>query len=198
MVQKDSAYRKQLPPEGGAAGEAAGPVRAPEIVERIPNVDYRYGNRAAEILGIAILSEEGEELLLLPQKGRIIVRISLKVHAEVPMPIVGFLMRNHLGMDLAGTNTVLEETDLPMFQPGDVYTFDFLLQLPELYPSHFSFTPAVASGTVEAYDVCDLIENAVTLEAEKGRLVYGYLHFPCEVRVNSVTKARARVSGLSK
>lgn len=198
MVQKDSAYRKQLPPEGGPAGEAAGPVRAPEIVERIPNVDYRYGNRAAEILGIAILSEEGEELLLLPQKGRIIVRISLKVHAEVPMPIVGFLMRNHLGMDLAGTNTVLEETDLPMFQPGDVYTFDFLLQLPELYPSHFSFTPAVASGTVEAYDVCDLIENAVTLEAEKGRLVYGYLHFPCEVRVNSVTKARARVSGLSK
>lgn len=197
MVQKDSAYRKQLPPEGGPAGEAAGPVRAPEIVERIPNVDYRYGNRAAEILGIAILSEEGEELLLLPQKGRIIVRISLKVHAEVPMPIVGFLMRNHLGMDLAGTNTVLEETELPVFQPGDVYTFDFLLQLPELYPSHFSFTPAVASGTVEAYDVCDLIENAVTLEAEKGRLVYGYLHFPCEVRVNSVTKARARVSGLS-
>ena len=194
MVRKDSAYRKRLPREGETDVEAAAPVRAPEIVRRIPNIDYRYGNRAAEILGVAVLGEEGEELPLLPQKGRIIVRISLEVRAEVPMPIVGFLMRNHLGVDLAGTNTALEETDLPPFRPGDVHTFDFHLQLPELYPSQFSFTPAVASGTVEDYEVCDLIENAVALEAERGRLVYGYLHFPCEVRINSVTASRVRVS----
>ncbi len=193
MVRKDSAYRKRLPREEGP-GEPAEPVRAPEIVRRIPNVDYRYGNRAAEILGVAVLGDDGEALPLLPQKGRIIVRISLEVRAEVPMPIVGFLMRNHLGVDLAGTNTALEGTDMPPFRPGDVHTFDFHLQLPELYPSQFSFTLAVASGTVEAYEVCDWIENAVALEAEPGRLVYGYLHFPCEVRINSVTAPRVRVS----
>ena len=111
------------------------------------------------------------------------------------MPNVGFLIRNHLGVDLAGTNTALEEVGMPSFLPGDIHTFDFHLQLPELYPSHFSFTPAVANGTLEDYEVCDLIENAVTLQAEKGRLVYGYLHFPCEVRVNSATKTRVRVEG---
>ena len=194
MVQKDSAYRKQLSPRGEANAGSRGRVLAPEIVERIPNVDYRYGNRAAEILGIAVLSEDGEELALLPQNATIVVRISVKVHSEVAMPNVGFLIRNHLGVDLAGTNTVLEETDLPPFLPGDVYTFDFHLQLPELYPGHFSFTPAVANGTLDTYEMCDWIENAITLQAEKGRLVYGYLHFPCEVRVNSVTKARMRVS----
>jgi len=194
MVQKDSAYRKQLPQQAGAGKGAAARVLAPEVVERIPNVDYRYGNRAAEILGIAILNEDGEELALLPQKATIIVRISVKVHNEVAMPIVGFLIRNHLGVDLAGTNTALEEIELPPFLPGEIYTFDFHLQLPELYPAHFSFTPAVAAGTLEAYEVCDLIENAITLQAEKGRLVYGYLHFPCEVKVNAVTKAHAQVS----
>jgi hypothetical protein len=169
-------------------------VRAPEVVERIPNIDYRYGNRAAEILGIAVLNEEGEELALLPQNATIVVRISVKVHSELSMPNVGFLIRNHLGVDLAGTNTALEEVDLPPFLPGDIYTFDFHLQLPELYPAHFSFTPAVANGSIETYEVCDWVENAVTLQAEKGRLVYGYLHFPCEVRVNSATKTRVRVS----
>jgi len=109
------------------------------------------------------------------------------------MPIVGFLIRNHLGVELAGTNTTLEDILLPSFNPGDVYTVDFYLELPELYPAHFSFTPAVANGTLEAYEVCDLIENAITLQAEKGRVVYGYLHFPCKVRVNAVTKAGARV-----
>ena len=111
------------------------------------------------------------------------------------MPIVGFLIRNHLGVDLAGTNTALEDLELAAFNPGDVYTFDFRLQLPELYPAHFSFTPAVATGTLEAYEVCDLIENALTLQAEKGRMVYGYLHFPCEIKINAVTKARVRVGG---
>ena len=195
MVQKDSAYRKQFPTQPGAGKSSAAPVLAPEVVERIPNVDYRYGNRAAEILGIAILNEDCEELALLPQNATIVVRISVKVHNEVAMPIVGFLIRNHLGMDLAGTNTVLEDIELPAFNPGDVYTFDFHLQLPELYPAHFSFTPAVATGTLEAYEVCDLIENALTLQAEKGRMVYGYLHFPCEIKINAVTKARVRVGG---
>ena len=195
MVQKDSAYQKHLPREGRPVGKATDPVRAPEVVERIPNIDYRYGNRAAEILGIAVLNEEGEELALLPQSATIVVRISVKVHSEVPMPNVGFLIRNHLGVDLAGTNTALEEVALPPFLPGDVYTFDFHLELPELYPAHFSFTPAVANGTLETYEVCDWVENAITLQAEKGRLVYGYLHFPCEVRVNSVTKTHVRVGG---
>ena len=194
MVQKDSTYRKTLPARGESGGDASAPVLAPEVVERIPNVDYRYGNRAAEILGIAVMSEDGEELALLPQSATIVVRISVKVHSEVPMPNVGFLIRNHLGVDLAGTNTALEDVDLPPFLPGDVYTFDFQLQLPELYPSHFSFTPAVANGTLETYEVCDWVENAITLQAETGRLVYGYLHFPCEVRVNSVTKTHVRAS----
>ena len=111
------------------------------------------------------------------------------------MPIVGFLMRNHLGIELAGTNTALEEVELPSFSPGDVYTIDFHLELPELYPSHFSLTPAVANGTLEAFEICDWIDNAISLQAEKGRAVYGYIHFPCQVQVNSITKARIRVGG---
>ena len=196
MVQKDSEYRKQFAQQSrGGTSPQGGTVLAPEVVQKIPNVDYRYGNRAAEILGIAVLNEDGEELSILPQKAPIIVRISLQAHAEVAMPIVGFLIRNHLGVDLAGTNTALEDLELAAFSPGDVYTFDFRLQLPELYPAHFSFTPAVATGTLEAYEVCDLIENALTLQAEKGRMVYGYLHFPCEIKINAVTKARVRVGG---
>ena len=184
MVSKDSHYRKQHPGESEAS-ETSLPssVVAPEVVEMIPNVDYRYGNRKAEILGIAILNEAGEQLALLPQKTTIIVRVSVRANAEVSLPIVGFLMRNHLGIEL------------PAFGPGDIYTIDFHLELPELYPAHFSFTPAVSSGTLEAFDVCDLIENAITLQAEKGRAVYGFLHFPCRVQVNAATKAGQRVGG---
>ena len=164
-------------------------------MERIPNVDFRHGNRDAEILGVAVLSEEGEELALLPLKARILLRLSLRARTEIARPIVGFLMRNHLGVELAGTNSALEDVELPPFSPGDVYTIDFLLQLPELYPAHFSFTVAVANGTLEAYEICDWIDNAVTLQAEKGRKVYGFLHIPCQIRVNAVTKGPVHAGG---
>lgn len=197
MVSKDEHYRK----EQAAAGDSkrqplSAAVSAPEVVERIPNVDFRYGNRDAELIGIAVLNEDGEELALLPQASNIIVRISLRANAEVGMPIVGFLIRNHLGIELAGTNTALEEVELPSFSPGDVYTIDFHLKLPELYPAHFSFTPAIANGTLEAFEVCDWVDNAISLQAEKGRAVYGYLHFPCQVQVNPITKARVRAGGV--
>jgi len=196
MVSKDENYRQRQ-----AVGEAterqvlSAPVTAPEVAGRIPNIDFRYGNRDAQIIGIAVLNEDGEELALLPQAATIIVRISLRANAPVGMPIVGFLIRNHLGLELAGTNTALEDVDLPAFSPGDVYTIDFHLKLPELYPAHFSFTPAIANGTLEAFEVCDWIDNAISLQAEKGRVVYGYVHFPCRIRVNSIAKARVAVGG---
>ena len=196
MVNKDSRYRKETAQQGASAGRAASePMVAPEVVETIPNIDYRYGNRDAEILGIAVLNEDAEPLALLPQMAAIIVRISLRAQAKVAMPIVGLLIRNHLGVELAGTNTFLEEVELPPFNPGDIYTIDFHLDLPELYPAHFSFTPAISNGTLEAYDVCDWIDNAITLQAEKGRKVYGYFHIPCRIQVNSVAKANIQAGG---
>jgi lipopolysaccharide transport system ATP-binding protein len=196
MLNKDSRYRKQEIRTGQAAGtQASGAVIAPEVVTKIPNIDFRYGNREAEIIGIAVLGEDGRDLALLPQSGAAIVRVSVRAQAEISMPIVGFLIRNHLGIELAGTNTALEEVELPAFGPGDVYTVDFYLQLPELYPSHFSFTPAIVNGTLETFEVCDWIDNAISLQAEKGRLVYGYLHFPCRVQVNSVTKPGVHAGG---
>ena len=195
MVNKDSQYRKQSSAAAAIETGTSSPrVTAPEIADRIPNIDFRYGTREAEILGIAILNESGEEIGMLPQKAPVTVRISVRALAPVSMPIVGFMMRNHLGLELAGTNTALEDIQLPSFNAGDVYTVDFHLELPELYPAHFSFTPAISNGTLEAFEVCDLIENAITLQAEKGRVVYGYLHFPCKVRVNAVAKTQVSVA----
>ncbi|HWP85854.1 MAG TPA: ABC transporter ATP-binding protein [Terriglobia bacterium] len=194
MVERDAEYRRHAAPAGQPPEARRGaPVQAPEVVTSIPHNDGRHGNQAAEILGIAVLSETGEELALLPQNARIVVRISVRARREVALPIVGFLIRNHLGVELAGTNTALEEVELPPFAPGDIYTIDFHLDLPELYPAHFSFTPAVADGTMESYQICDWVENAVTLQAEKGRKVYGFLRLPCQVRVNAAARSGAPV-----
>jgi hypothetical protein len=71
-------------------------------------------------------------------------------------------------------------------RPGDVYTVDFHIELPELYPASFSFSPAIADGTLMGYSMCDWIDNALVLQMSRSEgEVYGYLRLPCKVEVNA-------------
>ena len=188
MVEKDSTYL-QTKAGTGAKRPSAGPVRAPEVVETIPNVDHRYGDGRAEVLGIAVLDEQGRPLHMLDPGSSILVRISVRAKEEVPLPMVGFMLRNQLGMDFSGTNTAREGHELAPMQAGDIYTVDFYLELPELYPASFSFSPAVADGTLLGYRMCDWIDNAVVLQMGRSEAqIYGYIHLPCRVEVNSRVK----------
>jgi hypothetical protein len=115
-----------------------------------------------------------------------VVRISVRAREYVALPNVGFMLRNQLGVDFSGTNTIREGYQLEPLQAGDVYTVDFHLDLPELYPSSFSFSPAIADGTLTAYRMCDWIDNALVVQmARSENEVYGYLHLPCRVEVNA-------------
>ena len=108
------------------------------------------------------------------------------------------MLRNHLGLDFAGTNTAREGFDLPPMAAGDIYTVDFHLHLPHLYPSAFSFSPAIADGTLLSYTICDWIDNAITLQMSKtNQPVYGHIHLPCRVELNrALEDRRIRSRGL--
>jgi len=184
MVDKDAAYLKLKSTQTRPGGSP--PVIAPQIVETIPNIDYRYGNRDAEVIGIAVLDAAGRPAGLLEPGGRITVRISVRARAALLAPMVGFMFRNHLGLDFSGANTAREGFDLPPMAPGDVFTVDFHLSVPELYPSHFSFSPAIANGTLRGYEMCDWIDNAVTVQmGPSDGEIYGYVRFPCRIELNA-------------
>jgi ABC-type Fe3+/spermidine/putrescine transport system ATPase subunit len=185
MTEKDSSYltQKSANDTRQVRREA---LSAPEIVESIPNIDHRFGDGRAEVIGIAVYDEQGRAAHLLEPSSKIVVRVSVRAKAEVAMPIVGFMLRNQLGMDFSGTNTAREGHELPPMQPGDVVTIDFHVDLPELYPASFSFSPAIADGTLMGYTMCDWIDNAIALQMGRGEAqVYGYMHLPCRVEVNA-------------
>jgi ABC-type polysaccharide/polyol phosphate transport system ATPase subunit len=179
MTARDSNFvEHQATQDRPSAGQAS------TLVTTIPNIDHRHGDGRAEILGIAVLNEHGEPAGLLEPNSRATVRISARAKAPIALPNIGFMMRNHLGIDFAGSNTIREGLNLPPMAPGDTITVDFHLDLPELYPAHFSFSPAIADGSLHHYTMCDWIDNALVLQMGHGEgQVYGYLHLPCRVEV---------------
>ncbi len=192
MVEKDAKY---LAHDAQAHPEHLH-SRPEEIEETIPNIDHRFGDGRAEILGIAIYDSSGGRIRSLRPNTTIVVRISFRAISNLDYPIAGFMFRNHLGVDFAGTNTARERHQLPAMAAGDACTVDFHLDLPALYPSAFSFSPAIANGSLQHYAICDWIDNAVALHMDPSDgPVYGQFHFPCRVEVN-VKMASAGVSSL--
>lgn len=184
MVAKDSNYLTQRhTPQGMST--TAGRITAPEVIEHIPHIDHRHGDGRAEVIGIAVLDEQGDPLPVLQPSSTIVVRISVRSNVDLIMPNVGFMLRNHMGLDFAGTNTMREDFELPPMHAGDIFTVDFHVQLPELYASSYSFSPAIADGTLHSYVMCDWIDNALTLQMVSGAAqIYGYIHLPCRVELN--------------
>jgi energy-coupling factor transporter ATP-binding protein EcfA2 len=192
MAEKDSAYLtlREKPPPQGAGGRSL----PPEVMEDIPNIDHRHGDGRAEVIGIAVVDGSGRPLQLLEPSSAIVVRISVRANADVALPIVGFMLRNHLGIDFSGTNTARLGVELLPMSRDDVYTVDFHLQLPHLYPGSFSLSPAIADGTLTSYKMCDWIDNAIALQMGHGTGdVYGYMHLPCRVEVNSRLKTPSQL-----
>lgn len=189
MVEKDGAYLNQ---SVAAQPRDTTLRKAAEVVEHIPNVDHRYGDKRAEILGLTVLDENIETATLVMPGGKITLRISVRANDNVNLPNVGFMLRNHLGIDFAGTNTTRENFLLPPMSKGDIYTVDFHLDLPDLYPGSFSFSPAIADGTLTQYKMCDWIDNAITIQVGHGEgEVYGYLHLPCRVDLNATMQNKS-------
>lgn len=146
------------------SGEAEGLGDDPAIERELPNVDARHGSGAARIVGVGCYDEAGRRSDSLMTGEALTVRVSVRFLAAVARPNVGFVLRDRLGTDLAGTNCVLEGVELPTAEAGAVYTVEFKMALPELHPGPYAISPTVADGDLTDYTMCDWVENARTMQ----------------------------------
>ena len=160
-------------------------ARIPKFVTTLFNVDHRYGNFKAQIHGVGVFGKEGDPLASAAQGDRICIRISVKFNVTVEQPNVGFMLRNRLGQDVAGTNLLYEGVRLPHGQEGEQLSVDFIMDLPYLQAGFYHIAPAVADGTLDQYEMCDWIDNACALEVIQRTMTYGHMRIPMRVRTIS-------------
>jgi lipopolysaccharide transport system ATP-binding protein len=165
-------------------------AKIPSFVTHLPNVDHRFGNGKVRIQGIGIYGAAGDPVSGVAQGDRICIRISVEFQADVAQPNVGFMLRNRLGEDVAGTNVMHEGMRLPAAHPGERLSVDFIMDLPFLQAGFYHFSPAVADGDLSQYEMCDWIENACAIEVNQQGTTYGHLRIPTRVRAMTVLDNR--------
>jgi hypothetical protein len=158
----------------------------------MPNVDHRFGNGKARIEGIGVFTDAGQAATTAAQGDRICIRISVEFHSDVSQPNVGFMMRNRLGQDVTGTNVMFEGERLTPAKSGERLSVDFIMDLPFLHSGFYYFSPAVADGELNQYEMCDWVDNAYVLDLMERATTYGHMRVP--VRVRSLAVDRETVS----
>jgi ABC-type polysaccharide/polyol phosphate transport system ATPase subunit len=183
VFDRERSYGHFASREGELAGaDALQTAGEAPVARSIPNVDHRFGNGAARILGVELLDEHDVPIRDVLGGRTATFRISAEFLRDVARPILGFTLRDRLGVDISACNTNYAGNVLPAAARGQIYTSDFRIRLPRMAAGSYSFAPAVADGDLDKHDMCDWIDNALVFTLQADELVYGTLKMEVGVR----------------
>ena len=140
----DAGSRSSQPGTGGAAVTPGGDPDAqmsdfsggmdlsgggkPLLMKDQLTINYdrtEYGDGRAEIYDLGLLDERGNITNLLLKGEMFTIRERIRFNAEIQAPIFTFTIKDKMGTELTGTNTMFEGADIKPVKPGDAYTVEF-------------------------------------------------------------------------
>ncbi len=183
IFERERIYGNSEAPAGGAGREKVEAAEQEAPVARfIPNIDHRFGSGEATLLGVDLMKQNGDPTRDVFGGEEIVIRVSARFNKDVEQPILGYTMRDRLGVEISACNTSYTGRPLPAATAGQIYTSDFHVSMPRLADGSYSISPAVASGSLLKHDMCDWIDNALVFSLHSDELVYGMLKMDAEVK----------------
>ncbi len=89
-----------------------------------PDLD-EYGDGKATIYDFAVIDEDGEYTNIIPKNTRFKICVKALINEPIYNPIFTFTFKSIRGVDITGTNTMLEKVDLGDCRPGDEFLVTF-------------------------------------------------------------------------
>ncbi len=194
VIAKYMAWATGSYPSVGQATDAAGALNSgdgPSLAEAedlrwataLAAPGHRYGNNDGEVIAATLKDAAGGSRTSAKAGDEIQIDVTILAHKRLERPIVGFLMRNEKGETIYGVNTTSEGQELPTVAAGEHAHVSFCWIAPRLVRQRYTLTIVVAEGQLHTFDVCDYVEDLLTLDFEgPDAAEAGYLELPCRVR----------------
>src|SRR5580704_6075846 len=115
---------------------------------------FRRGDGRAEVISVEILGANREQTIVWKSGEMVSVRASVRFHEAVADPVLGVLIRTHIGFEVYGTNTELEGVKIGFSAAGDTVTVEFSF-LCDLCPRAYTITLASHDPDGVAHDWLD-------------------------------------------
>ncbi len=150
-----------------------------------PNL-ITYGNKDAEVIDYGMFDLEDNFMTMIENDKPIILKSKVIFHKDVKDPIFTMTLKDFKGLEICGTNTVIEKIITGEFKKGDIAITEFKQTFnvaPGKYTLSFSCTHFNNRGDLE---VLDRKYDAILVEVLSVKEMVGLLKINSEVNVTKI------------
>jgi lipopolysaccharide transport system ATP-binding protein len=145
--------------ERGVRNAECGMPDTPHSALPTPHLEFsfRHGDRAAEVLQVELYGAGGQPTRVVASGEKVRVRVLARFAERHPNPVVGVMIRTRIGMEVYGTNTMLEQIHCgggEALEPGDLLEVNFEFPC-SLTPQEYTLTVATQQPDGSSHDWLD-------------------------------------------
>lgn len=145
------------------------------------NATTGWQTGSGEITDITLVGSDGTQPAFFEGGEKITLTITARAEAPMTSPILGFMVRDRLGQDLFGENTLIRKNaDVLRLEAGDNLEASFTFTLPLLPNGEYGVLVAFAEGTQESHIQHHWLNNAVILNISSTKTRWGLVGLSCD------------------
>lgn len=123
-----------------------------------------YGERNAQIEKVFFSNKnDNSQVDLFSGNEKCILKLSIKSDIDIHNPIYGFILKDHLGNEITGMNTVLYNMkNIPLKRNSEIEV-NIIFTLPNIKNGEYTISPAIAEGTITNHIQQHWIHDAIAI-----------------------------------
>jgi lipopolysaccharide transport system ATP-binding protein len=179
--------RRQTPParkRGPAVDQRlryinASPLRNDLELKPFDPTVASFGKGGASVTDVALEDEAGNRLAWVVGGETVTLTIRAVADRELSGAIIGFFVRDRLGQNLFGDNTVLASADEPLrVAPGEAIEARFVFDMPLLPIGDYSINVAIAEGNQAEHVAHQWIHDALIFKSHASSVTHSLIGIP--------------------
>ncbi|MEA3334072.1 MAG: Wzt carbohydrate-binding domain-containing protein, partial [Pseudomonadota bacterium] len=132
-----------------------------------------FGVGKAGISSIRLSSLSRGDIELVYGGEEVVLEVLIEVSEDIVSPLVGFLVKNRLGIELFGDNNLTLEKEIAALAAGTTATITFSFKWPLLVAGSYAITAAIADGTLEGHQQQHWVHDMLVVEVAHQRREVG-------------------------
>ncbi|MBN2704898.1 MAG: ABC transporter ATP-binding protein [Deltaproteobacteria bacterium] len=133
-------------------------------VEKAETGSTSFGTGEVTISQVALFSQERGNVEAVYGGENIVFHVWLESKSEIKEPIVGFLVKNKLGIEIFGFNNISLNTELPPLRANESYLVSFEFIWPSISSDNYAISIAIAEGDQEMHVMHHWIHDVITVD----------------------------------
>lgn len=142
-----------------------------------------YGNGQAQILEYYMTDDRGVRTCAIIKGSEFTIHMKVKFTEKIPAPIFAFSIKNVLGVEITGTNTMIEKAFLEGVEPGQVKEITFTQKM-SLQGGEYLLSLGVTGYRGDAFEVYHRLYDILNISVVSDKNTVGYYDMDSKVTVS--------------